>query len=405
VVGLVACGNSGAASPGDEAGPPASQDAASTQPAPSDAGMEGATDAATTPPVDATTDAGPSTVTDSGSPPPFDAGISQASVATLIDKVVTWQLGQLNAASDTDDGWVNAVFYAGLMAAYGSTHNATYATAATTWASANQWTVPTSGTGPDNQCCGQTYLELNAVNPAPLDIAAIQSTIDQTIATTTQGRTFLSYADALFMSPPGMVRLGAAVDAGHYFDDTSRLWWDAVGVLYDADAGLFWRDSSYIGKTCGSAGAPEFWARGNGWVIAGTVRVLEYLPATHPARPQFVQLLSQMAAAAAQLQRTDGYWSSCMTDSADYPEPETSGTAGLTYGITWGLNAGLLDPATYLPVVQSAWRALASVVASTGEVQWVQPVGTAPAQTAQTDTAPYGAGLWLLAASEVYRLP
>ena len=195
------------------------------------------------------------------------------------------------------------------------------------------------------------------------------------------------------------------MNAGHYFDDMSRLWWDAVSVLYDADAGLFWRDPTYIGKTCGNAGAPELWARGNGWVIAGTARVLQYLPATHPARPQFVQLLSQMAAAAAKLQRTDGFWSSCLTDPTDYPEPETSGTAGLTYGIAWGINAGVLDAATYLPVVESAWRALASVVASNGEVQWVQPVGTAPAQTAQGDTAPFGVGLWLLAASEVLRLP
>ena len=28
----------------------------------------------------------------------------------------------------------------------------------------------------------------------------------------------------------------------------------------------------------------SFWARGNGWVIAGAVRVLQYLPSDDPAR-------------------------------------------------------------------------------------------------------------------------
>ena len=317
--------------------------------------------------------------------------------------VASWEIASLASAKDTNSYWVNAVFYAGLMAAYDATSETKLADAAAAWSTTNQWMVDNAEPGANGQCCGQTYLELYGVKADPTRIASIRSSVDQTIAIPDAGRAIWWWIDALFMAPPAFAQLGAAVDAGHYFDDMSTMWWDVTAALYDGDAGLFWRDATYIGTTCAN-GAPEFWSRGNGWVMAGTVRVLEDLPASHPARPRFVQLLGEMAASVAKLQRTDGFWSSCLTDPADYPEPEESGTAGITYALAWGVRTGALDAATYLPIVQRAWTALVSTVATSGEVQWVQATGSAPAHTAQTDTGPYGAGLLLLAASEMLKL-
>jgi rhamnogalacturonyl hydrolase YesR len=333
-----------------------------------------------------------------------EAGISAAAVTSIIDSVAQWEIASLASAKDTNSYWVNAVFYAGLMAAYEATGTASLADAATSWSSANQWLVDKAEPDANGQCCGQTYLELYAVKADSTRIASIRTSVDQTIAIPDAGRAIWWWCDALFMAPPAFARLGATVDSGSYFDKMSTMWWDVVAALYDADAGLFWRDATFVGKTCSNAGAPEFWSRGNGWVMAGTVRVLEYLPASHPARPRFVQLLSAMASAVAHLQRSDGFWSSCLTDTADYPEPEESGTAAFTYALAWGIRNGVLDAPTYLPVVQRGWAALVSTVASTGEVQWVQGTGSAPAHTSQSDTAPYGAGLLLMAASEILKL-
>jgi len=55
------------------------------------------------------------------------------------------------------------------------------------------------------------------------------------------------------------------------------MWWDTTDFLFDQDAKLYYRDKNYIGKL-NPNGKKIFWARGNGWVMAGTVRVLQYLP-------------------------------------------------------------------------------------------------------------------------------
>jgi rhamnogalacturonyl hydrolase YesR len=106
----------------------------------------------------------------------------------------------------------------------------------------------------------------------------------------------------------------------------------------------------------------------------------------------------------ATLQKPDGFWPSCLTDAADYPEPETSGTAAFVYAIAWGVNQGILDGTKYLPIVRAGWKALAGAVDGAGMLGWVQPVGSAPGPSLATDTQPYGVGLFLLAGSEVAKL-
>jgi rhamnogalacturonyl hydrolase YesR len=148
-----------------------------------------------------------------------------------------------------------------------------------------------------------------------------------------------------------------------------------------------------------------FWSRGNGWVIAGVARVLDALPQNYANRAKYVSLFQAMAKTILGLQRSDGYWSSCLMDAADFSDPETSGTSAFAFAFAWGLNRGLLDPATYRAATDKAWSALASAVDSSGALGWVQPVGGQPGPSMQTDTAPYGVGLFLLAGSEVASLP
>jgi len=73
-------------------------------------------------------------------------------------------------------------------------------------------------------------------------------------------------------------------------------------------------------------------------------------------------------------------------------------------GIAWGINNGVLDRATFLPVVQKAWTGLVSVIDTNGMVGWCQPVGAGPAAATATSTTPFGVGAWLLAASEMAKL-
>jgi rhamnogalacturonyl hydrolase YesR len=139
-------------------------------------------------------------------------------------------------------------------------------------------------------------------------------------------------------------------------------------------------------------------------VIAGTTRVLEYLPATDARQPDYVTMLKTMAAALKPWQGTDGCWRSNITNPSQFPNPETSGTGFMTFAIAWAVNHGVLDRATYLPVAQKAWQCLASAVAANGMLGYVQGVGAGPAGATATSTAPYGVGAFLLAGSEVAKL-
>ncbi|HTC93456.1 MAG TPA: glycoside hydrolase family 88 protein [Terriglobales bacterium] len=334
--------------------------------------------------------------------PDSEAAASRASVVTTMRQMADWQIGALGGSQN--ESWTTATFFDGLMALYQTTGDSTYLNRAVSWGTANNWTPASDQFNPDNQNAGQSFLEMYLLQPSANRLTPTQKVMDGVIARGGPGRQVWWWADSLFMAPPTFARLGGVTGSGHYFDFMSNWYWDASNHLLDPNAELFWRDASFFGKTCPN-GQKMFWSRGNAWVMGGIVRVLEVLPANHPSRPQFIALLRNMSAAVARLQRADGYWSSCLTDAKDYPEPETSGTAGFVYAMAWGVNNGVLDAATYTPVVQNGWNALVNAVQQpSGALGWVQPTGTQPAHSSAGDHGTYGTGLALLAGSEVAKM-
>ena len=74
-------------------------------------------------------------------------------------------------------------------------------------------------------------------------------------------------------------------------------------------------------------------------------------------------------------------------------------------GIAWGINQGVLDAATYTPVVLKGWEGLATVsLQPSGLVGYCQGVGAEPGPATKDGTSDFCVGLWLMAAREVYRL-
>ena len=55
-------------------------------------------------------------------------------------------------------------------------------------------------------------------------------------------------------------------------------------LLYDKEEHLYARDATYLSKREAN-GQKIFWSRGEGWVMGGLVRTLEYLPKDDPQRP------------------------------------------------------------------------------------------------------------------------
>ena len=179
------------------------------------------------------------------------------------------------------------------------------------------------------------------------------------------------------MGPPTWVRLYAATGDERYLDFAVTNWWRTTDYLYDKDEHLFFRDSTFFQKREAN-GKKVFWSRGNGWVMAGLVRVLQYLPTNHPDRPRFEQLFKEMAAKIVSLQQPDGLWRASLLDPEDFPAKETSGSGFFTYALAWGVNQGLLDRAKYEPAVRKGWAALVDCVGANGKLTHVQPVGSDP---------------------------
>lgn len=329
----------------------------------------------------------------------------------VMERVADWQLGH-PATNRPADGWVQAAGYAGIMALSEISSSPRFHDAMMKMGAENQWKPGARIYHADDHCVSQTYLALHAQHRDPAMIAPTLARFDQILANPTpSGKEFNSnlrvinywWCDALFMAPPAWVRAWQTTGKQAYLDFAVEQWWKCSDFLYDKDEHLYYRDGTYFGKKEAN-GQKVFWSRGNGWVIGGLVRVLDVLPANHPARARFEQQYRDMAARIVTLQQADGFWHSSLLDPASYPAKEASGTGFFCYGLLWGVNHGLLDRATYLPVVQKGWAALNTCVQADGKLIHVQPIGSDPKKFDENSTEPYGVGAFLLAGREIYRL-
>jgi unsaturated rhamnogalacturonyl hydrolase len=332
---------------------------------------------------------------------------SPAEIHRLMVLVNNWQLAH-PTMKPTDRNWERATWYTGVMAAYKATRDPRFLDQAMAWGKLHQWQVGTETSGSNRLFCVETWAELGfetkdktMIEPAIkwLDTPAPNSPAGAKVWYFEDGR---RYADSLY-GAPALAMLARATGDHKYIDFMNAFWQDVSDEIFDKDEGLYYRDKRFIGQKS-PAGRKVFWSRGNGWVMGGIVRVLEYLPEDEPSRAKYVELLKTMSAAVAKRQGADGLWRPNLDDPDHVPFPESSGTGFFCYAMTWGINHGILDRTVYEPVARKAWKGLAGVVSAEGKVQWGQPVGDRPANVKEALTHEYVSGTFLLAGSEMYRL-
>ncbi len=329
---------------------------------------------------------------------------SKQSVRAVMQKVFEWQVAHpVEIDALNNNLWARAVFYAGIMDAGKTTGDRKYSEQAMRWAESRNWKLGDRPRHADDHTPGQTYLDLYMLKKDPARIEHTRSVIDAMIASPRPGREDWWWCDALFMAPPVLTRLHNITGERKYLDFLDKMWWDTTDFLFDPAEGLYYRDKNYIGRP-NANGKKVFWARGNGWVMGGTVRVLQHLPKNHPTRARYVQLLKTMAASVARVQGEDGRWHPSLLDPLEAPMPETSSTGFFCYALAWGVNNGHLERKTYLPVIRKAWGGLVASVGADGKLGWVQQIGAAPAKVTAEDNQEYGSGALLLAGSEMLKL-
>ena len=216
------------------------------------------------------------------------------------------------------------------------------------------------------------------------------------------------WADALYMVMPVMTKMYRLTGDRKYLDKLYQNILYSDEIMLDQETGLYFRDGKYVWPKHKSAnGKKDYWARGDGWVLAGLAKVLQDMPETYVRQPFFVEKYTRLARAVASLQQPQGYWTRSMADAQHAPGPETSGTAFFTYGLLWGVNNGYLSKKEFAPVIAKAWKYLTeTALQPSGKVGYVQPIGerAIPGQTVdQNSEANFGVGAFLLAACEYVR--
>ena len=220
---------------------------------------------------------------------------SSAEVVDIIHKVNGYW--QTNHPEHGRSFWDNAAYHTGNMEAYFLTNKPEYLEYSKGWAEHNEWKGAKSdhkanwkySYGESNdyvlfgdyQICFQTYADLYNLEPDTHKIARAREVMEYQMST--PNNDYWWWADGLYMVMPVMTKLYNITKNPLYLEKLHEYLAYADSIMYDEEAGLYYRDGKYVYPKHKSVnGKKDFWARGDGWVLAGLAKVLKDLPETEP---------------------------------------------------------------------------------------------------------------------------
>ncbi|MGM9698290.1 MAG: glycoside hydrolase family 88 protein [Prevotella sp.] len=313
----------------------------------------------------------------------------------------------------TSNLWTRAVYYEGLMALYEIDPRQRYIDYTDRWADYHKWTARHSShdTDADNQCCQQTYIDRYVQSGGKKDLSNVKENLDHQIATGKND--YWTWIDAIQMAMPVYAKYAKLTGERKYLDyamSSYRWTRDTLAAgLFNKKEGLWWRDKDYVPPYKESDGQNCYWSRGNGWVYAALVRVMQTLSTNDKVYKELKKDFLLMSKALLKCQREDGFWNVSLVSPVTYGGPEMTGTALFLYGMAWGVNNGLLSEKTYKEPMEKAWKAMASCVHDNGFIGYNQGTGKDPSAgqpvtfTSMPDFEDYGTGCFILGAVEYYK--
>lgn len=350
-------------------------------------------------------------------------------VKELITRVNTYW--QQNNKAETRSFWDPAAYHTGNMEVYKLLKDDKQLDYTRRWAYHNNWSGATEadpsrwkyanyGEGKDYvlfgdwQVCFQTYIDLynlaiaNGGTDADNYFMVKRAKEVMHYEAYSKKDDYWWWSDALYMVMPVMTKMYKLTGDVQYLDKLYENLLYSDRIMLDQETGLYFRDARYVYPNHKSVnGKKDFWARGDGWVLAGLAKVLQDLPKDYKHYKFFVDKFQRLADIVAKTQQKDGYWTRSILDPNHAPGPETSGTAFFAYGIMWGVNNGFLAKKDYKKCIDRAWQYISeTAVQADGKVGYVQPIGdrAIPGQTVDANSqANFGVGAVLLVACEYYR--
>ncbi|MBP1964252.1 glycoside hydrolase family 88/105 protein [Paenibacillus aceris] len=210
------------------------------------------------------------------------------------------------------------------------------------------------------------------------------------------------WADTVFMSLLYMTHRGIQLSNQSMVDEAMFQLDLHNKLLFDPKEKLFyhgWDDNKrkHIGV---------HWGRGNAWMTAGMVEILELTGSDSALSKEISGILHQQLEKLSELQHPSGLWRTVMNSENTYLE--TSVTAGIAYGVLKGVRLGIVDP-NYLIMGENALSALLHKVDEEGNVTGGSSGTPVKANEEAYNQIPYEItpftqGLALLAMSEGLKL-
>lgn len=312
--------------------------------------------------------------------------------------------------------WTRTVYYEGLLALYSIYPDTEYYAYAYQWGDFHKWGMwrGTTTRHADNYACGQVYIDMYNLCPKPEILLNVKSNLNMLVNTPQINEWW--WIDAIQMGMPGFAKMGKLTGEQKYFDKMWQMYeytrnQHGEHGMFNQKDGLWWRDQDFDPPYKEPNGEDCYWSRGNGWVYAALVRVLDEIPANEVHRQDYINDFLTMSKAIKACQREDGFWNVSLHDPNHFGGKELTGTSLFVYGMAWGIRNGLLDRDEYLPIVLKAWNAMVKdAVHPDGFLGYVQETGKEPkdGQPVTYDSKPdfddFGTGCFLLAGSEIYKL-
>lgn len=348
----------------------------------------------------------------------IDKIFDREQILETIKQVTAFQKQFTNDINGTE--WKAGTYYTGVMAAYEATGDKEFYNVIRDWGQKAGWKLRANPYLADDLCAAQSFLDMYLIDNDAQIMADVETklalyfgkktiTYDELVHITNKndmrtftGRNVWWWCDSLFMAPPVFTKMHKITKEKHYLELMDELYWDSVEFLYDKQEKLFFRDDRYFTQNTPS-GNKVFWGRGNGWVYAGLIRILDDMPADWPTRERYIELFRQMTDSVIKYQQIDGLWRSSLNEPSWYSTPETSCSSFFCYGLSAGINRGYLNK-EYLPAVTKAWQGLLGCVNSQGRLGYAQIVASKPGEIREQDFINYAHGAFLLAASEIYKM-
>ncbi|MDR2474996.1 MAG: glycoside hydrolase family 88 protein [Bacteroidales bacterium] len=157
------------------------------------------------------------------------------------------------------------------------------------------------------------------------------------------------WLDGIYMASPFLTEYGKTFNEPALFDEVAHQITLIAQKTYSPKTGLYYhgwdekREQSWADPETGLS--PNFWSRSIGWYCMALVDVLEFLPETHPKRPEIIKILQNLAAALDKYRDPKtGMWYQ-VTDKIDADGNYLESTGSIMFIYAWikGSQNGWLD--------------------------------------------------------------